>query len=87
MNIETIINTLKQELETTKKNYNRIQEALDTIVEVLPEFDISDCNKYNDLIETHSATKELSKLVDNYSYTITKLRTAISELAEIRDLK
>jgi uncharacterized coiled-coil DUF342 family protein len=80
MNIETIINTLKQELETTKKNYNRIQE-------VLPEFDISDCNKYNDLIETHSATKELSKLVDNYSYTITKLRTAISELAEIRDLK
>lgn len=87
MKIETIINTLEQELETTKKDHNRIQIALDTIIEVLPEFNVYDNENYNNLIETHPSTRELSNLVYKYSIKKQELEKAILHLIEIRDLK
>tara|TARA_R100000655_G_scaffold110132_1_gene168068 strand:+ start:28081 stop:28341 length:261 start_codon:yes stop_codon:yes gene_type:complete len=86
MNTETMINTLKQQLETFKMKQKKIEQAIDTVVEILPELDVNN-EGFNDLLDKHPATCELRILEHKYGWGVEKLTNAISELEEIRDLQ
>ena len=86
MNIETIINTLNQESEDIKKQQEKLETAISTIISVLPELKNYE-GDLNEELEKHPATCELLKMSDRYSYEIRKIKNAIKELQEIKDFQ
>ena len=84
MNIETIINTLKQEFEVITKQQEELDIAIHAVVNVIPELTLQN---YNDAMQKHPAICELVKLEDKYMLQLRKLTNAIKELEEMRDFK
>ena len=84
MNIEIIINTLKQEVEVIKNQQEKLYIAIHAVVNVIPELTLQN---YNDEMQKHPSICELVKLEDKYMFELRKLTNAIKELQEMRDFK